>query len=99
LVVQCTGGVCFISAATRSADGSNNLDMLSSACEKAPACRYFRSVVCTPHIFLTGPSKAGYFQWMQDEETGEMKPVTRMRKKNIERNPNYWDRVFNEDDK
>jgi hypothetical protein len=50
-------------------------------------------------LLYTGPSKAGYFQWMQDEETGEMKPVTRMRKKNIERNPKYWDRVFDKDDK
>lgn len=45
-----------------------------------------------------GPAKAGYFQWMQDEETGEMKPVTRMKKKNIERNPNYWDRAFGDDE-
>ncbi|KAI2496032.1 hypothetical protein MHU86_18453 [Fragilaria crotonensis] len=45
-----------------------------------------------------GPAKSGYFQWMQDEETGEMKPVTRLKKKNIERNPNYWDRVFDKDD-
>mmetsp|Transcript_28194 Transcript_28194/g.42655 ORF Transcript_28194/g.42655 Transcript_28194/m.42655 type:complete len:146 (+) Transcript_28194:46-483(+) len=45
-----------------------------------------------------GPAKGGYFQWKPDEETGEMKPVTRMKKKNIERNPNYWDRVFANDD-
>lgn len=45
-----------------------------------------------------GPAKAGYFQWMQDEETGEMKPVTRMKKKNIERNPKYWDRAFGDDE-
>lgn len=44
-----------------------------------------------------GPAQAGYFKWMQDPNTGEMKPVTRMKEKNIERNPNYWDRVFNED--
>mmetsp|Transcript_6369 Transcript_6369/g.11406 ORF Transcript_6369/g.11406 Transcript_6369/m.11406 type:complete len:151 (+) Transcript_6369:156-608(+) len=32
-----------------------------------------------------GPSNAGYFKWMADEETGEMKPVTRMREVNIEK--------------
>jgi len=31
---------------------------------------------------------------MQDEN-GQMRPVTRMKNENIERNPNYWDRVFN----
>ncbi len=46
---------------------------------------------------IPGPAKSGYFQWMQDEDTGEMKPVTRLKKKNIERNPNYWDRVFDKD--
>mmetsp|Transcript_15073 Transcript_15073/g.28798 ORF Transcript_15073/g.28798 Transcript_15073/m.28798 type:complete len:155 (-) Transcript_15073:393-857(-) len=45
-----------------------------------------------------GPAQAGYFKWMQDPETGEMKPVTRMKEKNIERNPNYWDRVFSNED-
>ena len=45
-----------------------------------------------------GPKKAGYFQWMMDEETGQMKPVTRMKKKNIERNPNYWDKAFKDDE-
>lgn len=42
-----------------------------------------------------GPSKAGYFQWMQDED-GQMRPVTRLKKKNIERNPNFWDKVYKE---
>merc|ERR1711966_71026 len=32
-----------------------------------------------------GPNKAGYFQWMPDPETGEMKPVTRLRGVNIEK--------------
>mmetsp|Transcript_14484 Transcript_14484/g.22358 ORF Transcript_14484/g.22358 Transcript_14484/m.22358 type:complete len:146 (-) Transcript_14484:228-665(-) len=45
-----------------------------------------------------GPAQGGYFVWNADEETGQMKPVTRMKKKNIERNPNYWDRVFAKDD-
>lgn len=49
-------------------------------------------------LYNIGPAKGGYFQWKPDEETGEMKPVTRMKKKNIERNPNYWDRVFANDD-
>lgn len=46
-----------------------------------------------------GPKKAGYFQWMMDEETGQMKPVTRMKKVNIERNPNFWDKAFKDDEK
>mmetsp|Transcript_33414 Transcript_33414/g.38029 ORF Transcript_33414/g.38029 Transcript_33414/m.38029 type:complete len:147 (+) Transcript_33414:60-500(+) len=44
-----------------------------------------------------GPNQAGYFQWMKDEQTGEMKPVTRMKKKNIERNPKSW-RMLNKED-
>eukprot|EP00578_Thalassiosira_sp_NH16_P001544 CAMPEP_0181141384 /NCGR_PEP_ID=MMETSP1071-20121207/35794_1 /TAXON_ID=35127 /ORGANISM="Thalassiosira sp., Strain NH16" /LENGTH=152 /DNA_ID=CAMNT_0023228369 /DNA_START=82 /DNA_END=540 /DNA_ORIENTATION=+ len=32
-----------------------------------------------------GPSNAGYFKWMPDAETGEMKPVTRLREVNIEK--------------
>jgi len=40
-----------------------------------------------------GPQKSGYFQWMPDEN-GELKPVTRMKKTNIERSPTYWDRVY-----
>ena len=35
-------------------------------------------------------------QWQQDED-GMMRPVTRL-KKNIERNPNYWDKVFTDDE-
>eukprot|EP00568_Trieres_chinensis_P004499 CAMPEP_0183307694 /NCGR_PEP_ID=MMETSP0160_2-20130417/18736_1 /TAXON_ID=2839 ORGANISM="Odontella Sinensis, Strain Grunow 1884" /NCGR_SAMPLE_ID=MMETSP0160_2 /ASSEMBLY_ACC=CAM_ASM_000250 /LENGTH=152 /DNA_ID=CAMNT_0025471335 /DNA_START=104 /DNA_END=562 /DNA_ORIENTATION=+ len=45
-----------------------------------------------------GPSQAGYFKWMMDEETGQMKPVTRMKERNIERNPNFWDRAFKNDE-
>lgn len=44
-----------------------------------------------------GPAKSGYFQWMMDEETGQMKPVTRMKKRVVERNPNYWDKVYGGD--
>ena len=32
-----------------------------------------------------GPAKAGYFQWMPDPETGEMKPVSRLEGRNLER--------------
>jgi hypothetical protein len=32
-----------------------------------------------------GPSNAGYFKWMSDPETGEMKPVTRLKEVNIEK--------------
>jgi hypothetical protein len=45
-----------------------------------------------------GPSQSGYFTWMTDESSGEMKPVTRRKQTIIERNPNYWDRVFGSKD-
>merc|ERR1712032_441972 len=32
-----------------------------------------------------GPNNAGYFQWQPDAETGELKPVTRLKKVNIEK--------------
>jgi len=44
-----------------------------------------------------GPQKSGYFQWVQDEN-GQLRPVTRMKKTNIERNPNYWDRVYSSEE-
>mmetsp|Transcript_12284 Transcript_12284/g.14801 ORF Transcript_12284/g.14801 Transcript_12284/m.14801 type:complete len:151 (+) Transcript_12284:63-515(+) len=44
-----------------------------------------------------GPSKSGYFQWMPDEE-GMLRPVTRRKARNIERNPNFWDRQFADDE-
>ena len=44
-----------------------------------------------------GPTNTGLFVWMQDEETGEMKPVTRMKNKVIERNPKFWDRFYDAD--
>jgi hypothetical protein len=51
-----------------------------------------------PLKYCLGPAKSGYFQWQLDEESGQMKPVTRLKKRNIERNPNYWDRVFGEEE-
>jgi hypothetical protein len=51
--------------------------------------------VADPLEDYQGPAKSGYFQWMQDED-GNMVPVTRMKKKNIERNPKFWDRNFDE---
>lgn len=35
------------------------------------------------------PKKGGYFQWMPDEN-GQLRPVTKMKKRNIERNPKFW---------
>ena len=43
------------------------------------------------------PSTGGYFQWMPDEN-GQMRPVTRMKNKIVERNPNYWDKVYDKDE-
>lgn len=34
-----------------------------------------------------GPSNAGYFKWLADPETGEVKPVTRLKEVNIEKKP------------
>lgn len=46
-----------------------------------------------------GPTNTGMFVWIQDEETGQMKPATRMKKKVIERNPKFWDRVYDGENK
>ena len=43
------------------------------------------SSVFDPSEDYRGPSNAGYFQWLQDPETGEMKPVTRMKNKVVEK--------------
>lgn len=53
--------------------------------------------VADPMEDYQGPKKAGYFQWMQDED-GMMRPVTRMKNKNIERNPSFWDKQFGKDE-
>lgn len=39
------------------------------------------------------PLSGGYYQWMPDDE-GQMRPVTRMKNTIVERNPNFWDKVF-----
>lgn len=44
-----------------------------------------------------GPTTAGYFQWMPDED-GQMRPVTRMKNKVIERKPSFWDREYAKED-
>lgn len=43
------------------------------------------------------PLNGGYFQWMPDEN-GDMRPVTRMKNKIVERNPNFWDKVYGNED-
>jgi hypothetical protein len=43
------------------------------------------------------PLSGGYYQWMPDED-GQMRPVTRMKNKVVERNPNFWDRAFDKDE-
>ena len=40
-----------------------------------------------------GPTSTGLFKWMPDEN-GQMRPVTRMKEKNLERNPGFWDKVY-----
>ena len=41
-----------------------------------------------------GPSSAGYFKWIQDED-GQMKPVTRMKGKVVEKR-GMWDKQDDE---
>ncbi|KAL3783247.1 hypothetical protein HJC23_001154 [Cyclotella cryptica] len=43
------------------------------------------SNVFDPTEDYRGPSNAGYFKWMADPETGEMKPVTRLKERVIEK--------------
>ena len=43
------------------------------------------SNVFDPSEDYRGPSNAGYFKWMMDPETGEMKPVTRLKERVIEK--------------
>jgi hypothetical protein len=45
-----------------------------------------------------GPTSSGLFQWMQDED-GQMRPVTRGKNKNIERDPTFWDRYYEKKDR
>ena len=40
-----------------------------------------------------GPSSSGFFKWDYDEE-GQLRPVSRMKGKNLERNPKFWDREY-----
>lgn len=44
-----------------------------------------------------GPKNAGYFQWMPDEN-GMLRPMTRMKKKNIERPQSFWDKAYKDDE-
>jgi hypothetical protein len=44
------------------------------------------------------PLNGGYFQWMPDEN-GDLRPVTRMKKKVVERNPNFWDKFYEKETK
>lgn len=41
--------------------------------------------VADPTEDYRGPNNAGYFKWMPDAETGELKPVTRLKEVNIEK--------------
>mmetsp|Transcript_24900 Transcript_24900/g.36534 ORF Transcript_24900/g.36534 Transcript_24900/m.36534 type:complete len:161 (+) Transcript_24900:66-548(+) len=43
------------------------------------------SKVSDPTEDYNGPSSSGYFKWIMDEETGQMKPVSRMKEKNLEK--------------
>lgn len=44
-----------------------------------------------------GPTSSGFFKWVPDED-GQLRPVSRMKEKNLERSPSFWDRAFRKDD-
>lgn len=52
---------------------------------KDDASRKKNKSVSDPTEDYRGPSNAGYFKWIPDPETGELKPVTRLKEQNIER--------------
>lgn len=54
--------------------------------------------IADPSEDYQGPTSSGFFKWMPDEN-GQLRPVTRMKEKNLERNPAFWDRVYAEDEK
>jgi len=43
-----------------------------------------------------GPSSSGFFKWMPDEN-GQMRPVTRMKEKTLDK-PGMWDKVYSDND-
>ena len=44
------------------------------------------------------PLNGGYFQWMPDDN-GDLRPVTRMKKKVVERSPSFWDKFYDKESK
>lgn len=38
-----------------------------------------------------GPTNTGYFVWKKDEESGEVKPMTRLKGKVIEKPKRFWE--------
>lgn len=59
--------------------------------------RKLNSDVPDPTEDYQAPNTGGYFQWMRDEN-GDMRPVTRMKKRVVERNMNFWDKVYDAED-
>ncbi len=71
----------------------------SSFYGESDAAKKSKKDVADPSEDYRGPANAGYFQWMRDDD-GNMVPVTRMKNKNIERNPKLWksNNEVNDDD-
>jgi len=51
------------------------------------------SKIADPTEDYQGPSSSGFFKWDWDEE-GQLRPVSRMKGKNLERPQSFWDRQF-----
>jgi hypothetical protein len=54
------------------------------------------SLIADPTEDYQAPNNGGYFQWMPDEN-GQLRPVTRLKKQVVERNPQFWDRFYDQD--
>lgn len=52
--------------------------------------------VADPTEDYQGPTSSGFFKWMPDEN-GQMRPVTRMKEKTLDK-PGMWDKIYSEND-
>lgn len=52
--------------------------------------------VADPTEDYQGPTSSGFFKWMPDEN-GQMRPVTRMKEKTLDK-PGMWDKIYSQQD-
>ena len=53
------------------------------------------NAVADPTEDYQGPTSSGFFKWMPDEN-GQMRPVTRMKEKTLDK-PGMWDKIYSTD--